>query len=112
MSNYTPSYELLEARLQAVTGILQAVAGVIASARIMGGVSMRGTRDVLIGKLPYDELERAFKALIAASADEDAAQHERALAATWDVAKMGGDFVDGANGLEFVPYVQQETNSK
>jgi len=108
MSNYKPSYELLEARLLAVTGILQAVAGVIASARIMGGVSMIGTQDALIGKRPYDELERAFKALIAASADEETAQHERALAATWDVARMGGDFIDGANGLEFVPYVQQE----
>ena len=70
MSNYKPSYELLEARLTAVTGILQAVAGVIASARIMGGVSMVGTQDALIGKRPYDELERAFLAYANAAQQE------------------------------------------
>jgi len=58
------------ARLAAVLDVLNAVAGIISSARIMGGISVMGTQDVRIGKLPYDELERAFLAYANAAQQE------------------------------------------
>lgn len=70
MSNYKPTYELLEARLAAVGPVLNAVAGVFANVRWFGGIGMYAGRVALFDKAAYDELERIYAALVKASHEE------------------------------------------